>query len=76
MNALFPTIFSGMIVLSVALLVIGVVKPKWIHFWQKRPGRLTIIAIAFTLLVVGLSEAGEMRPAGMNDVEAVLPAMC
>ena len=74
MDALFPTIFSGMIVLSVALLVIGVVKPKWIHFWQQRPGRLTIIAIALTLLVVGLSEAGEMRPAGMNDAETVQPA--
>ncbi len=74
MNALFPTIFSGMIVLSVALLAVGLVKPEWIRFGTKQPGRPTIIAIAFTLLVVGLSEAGEMRPAGMNDVEAVLPA--
>jgi polyhydroxybutyrate depolymerase len=74
MDALLPTIFSGMIVLSVALLVIGVVKPKWIHFWQKRPGCLTITAIALILLVIGLSEAGEIRPAGMNDVETLQPA--
>ena len=73
MNALFPTFFSGIMVLSAALLVIGIVKPKWIHFWQQRPGRLTIIAIALTLLVVGLSEAREMRPAGMDDAETVQP---
>ena len=73
MNALFPTFFSGMIVLSAALLVIGIVKLEWIHFWQQRPGRLTIIAVALTLSVVGLSEAGEIRPAGMHDADAVQP---
>ncbi len=46
MNALFPTIFSGMIVLSVALLVIGIVKPEWIRFGQKQPSRPTIIAVS------------------------------
>ena len=62
-----------MIVLSAALLVIGIVKPKWIHFRQQRPGRLTIIAVALTLSVVGLSEAGDIRPAGMHDADAVQP---
>jgi polyhydroxybutyrate depolymerase len=72
MNALFPTFFSGMIVLSAALLVIGIVKLEWIHFWQQRPGRLTIIAVALTLLVVGLSEAGEIRSTGLSEAAPLL----
>lgn len=73
MNALFPTIFSGMIVLSVALLVVGIVKPEWIRFGQKQPGRPTIIAVAISLFVIGLSGAGAIQPAGKNNSEVVKP---
>ncbi|TKB92476.1 MAG: poly(3-hydroxybutyrate) depolymerase [Nitrospira sp.] len=50
------------------------VRSKWIGFGEKRPGCPMSTAIALILLVVGFSEAGEVRAAGMNDVEAVPPA--
>jgi len=66
-------IFKVLTVLSVALLVVGIVKPEWIRFGQKQPGRPTIIAVALSLLVIGLSGVGAIQPAGKNNVEAVKP---
>jgi polyhydroxybutyrate depolymerase len=74
MNTLLFVIFKVMIVYSVALLVVGFFRPEWLRFGQKQPGHPTIIAVVVSLLVVGLSEAGEIRPAGMNDAEAMQPA--
>jgi polyhydroxybutyrate depolymerase len=73
MNESFLTIFRVLTVLSVALLVVGIVKPEWIRFGQKQPGRPTIIAVAVSLLVIGLSGAGAIQPARDNNAEAVKP---
>ena len=61
-------------VLSMVLVMVGIVRSKWLRFGGKRPGCLTIIAIAVILLVIGLSEAGEVRAAGMKDVDTVRSA--
>jgi polyhydroxybutyrate depolymerase len=66
-------IFRVLTVLSVALFVVGIVKPEWIRFGQKQPGRPTIIALAVSLLVVGLSGASAIQPAGNNNFEAAKP---
>ena len=71
MNALLPTIFSGMIVLSVALLVIGIVKPEWVRFGEKQLNQTTIVAIAIGALMIGLIVLGVIQYAGKNDTEAV-----
>jgi polyhydroxybutyrate depolymerase len=71
MNALFPTIFSGMIVLSVALLVIGIVKPEWVCFGKKQLNRTTIVAVAIGLLLIGVIGEGTIQYAGRSDAEAV-----
>ncbi len=73
MNESLFMIFRVLTVLSVALLVVGIVKPEWICFGQKQPGRPTIIAVALSLLVIGLSGVGAIQPAGKNNVEAVKP---
>jgi polyhydroxybutyrate depolymerase len=70
MNA-FVMIFRVLAFLSVALLVVGIVKPEWIRFGHKQPGRPTIIAVAVSLLVIGLSGAGAIQPAGKNHAEVV-----
>jgi polyhydroxybutyrate depolymerase len=74
MNESLSIIFRVLTVLSVALLVVGIVKPEWIRFGQKQPGRPTIIAVALSLLVIGLSGAGAIQPAGKNNPEVVKPA--
>ena len=58
-------------VISVALFVVGIIKPEWIRFGQKQPDRPTIIAVAGSLLVIGLLGAGVIQPVGKNNVEAV-----
>ena len=73
MNESFVMIFRILAFLSVALLVVGIVKPEWIRFGQKPLGRSTIIAIAVSLLVIGLSGAGVIQPVGKNNAEAVKP---
>ena len=73
MNESLLMIFRVLTVLSVALLAVGIVKPEWIRFGQKRPGRPTIIAVALSLLVIGLSGAGAIQPAGKNNAEVVKP---
>jgi len=69
----FVMIFRVLTVLSVALLVVGIVKPEWVRFRRKQPGRPTIIAVALSLLVIGLSGAGAIQPTGNNNAEAVKP---
>ncbi len=71
MNAMFPMIFSVTIVLSVALLVIGIVKPEWVRFGKKELNRTTIVAVAIGVLLMGVIGAGAIRYAGRNDTEAV-----
>ena len=73
MNEPLLMVLKVLIVLSVALLVVGIVKPEWIRFGQKQPGRPTIIAVAVSLLVIGLSGVGAIQPAGKNNAEVVKP---
>ncbi len=71
MNESLLMTFRVLTVLSVALLVVGIVRPEWIRFGQKQPGRPTIIAVAVSLLVIGLSGVGAIQPAGKNNAEDV-----
>ena len=73
MNESLLVIFRVLTVLSAALLVVGIVRPEWIRFGHKQPGRPTIIAIAVSLLVIGLSGASVIQPVGKNNAEAVKP---
>lgn len=73
MNESLLMIFRVLTVLSVALLVVGIVKPEWIRFGQRQLGRPTIIAVAVSLLVIGLSGASVIQPVGKNNAEAVKP---
>jgi polyhydroxybutyrate depolymerase len=71
MTESFSMIFRTLTILSVALLVVGIVKPEWIRVGRKQPGRPTIIAVAVSLLVIGLSGAGVIPSIGKNNIETV-----
>ena len=73
MNESLFMIFRVLTVLSVALLVVGIVKPEWVRLGKRQPGRPTIIAVALSLLVIGFSGAGAIQPAGKNNAETVNP---
>ena len=71
MNESLFMIFRVLTVISVALLVVGIVKPEWVRFGQKQFRRPTIIAIAVSLLVIGLSGAGVIPSIGKNNIETM-----
>lgn len=73
MIALLVITFRVMILLSVALLVVGISKPDWLRFRQKQPSRITIAAVAIGILIIGCIGAGAIQYAGKNDAEAVNP---
>jgi polyhydroxybutyrate depolymerase len=71
MNELLPMIFRVLTVLSVALLVVGIVKPEWIRLGQKKLTRTTIVAVAIGLLMIGLFGVGAIQFTGKKNTEAI-----
>lgn len=58
MNTLIYYSFS-LLFLSVLVLLIGMIKPKWILIWMERPGRLPIIMISMVLFMIFAVMFGE-----------------
>ncbi len=42
---------KALVVLSFLILLIGMIKPKWILFWMKEPNRLLVSCIALILFM-------------------------
>lgn len=55
------TIYHGisLILLSILLLIVGLIKPKWILFWMEAPTRLIIAGISMVMFMVGAVMYGE-----------------
>lgn len=47
------------LIISFLVLIVGLIKPKWLLFWMEKPGRLPIVAIAMLLFMVGATLFGE-----------------
>lgn len=58
MNTLIYYSFNVMI-LAVIILIVGMIKPKWILLWMDKPGRLPIMAIAGAIFMAGAGMFGE-----------------
>ncbi|QSA95559.1 hypothetical protein [Methylococcus sp. EFPC2] len=44
-------ILRGVVALAGLIFIVGMIKPKWILFWMKRPDRLTVTMIAMLLFM-------------------------
>lgn len=44
-------LFKVLVVISLLILIIGLIKPKWVLFWMKQPDRLTITAVSLLLFM-------------------------
>lgn len=58
MNTMIYYSFNVMI-LAVIILIVGLIKPKWILLWMDKPGRLPIMAIAGAIFMAGAVMFGE-----------------
>lgn len=58
MNTLIYYSFNVMI-LAVVVLIVGMIKPKWILLWMDKPGRLPVTAIAGAIFMAGAVMFGE-----------------
>lgn len=54
-DAVMVAIFKALIVLSVLILIIGLIKPKWVLFWMKEPNRLAITSMALILFMASVT---------------------
>ena len=44
-------LLKALVVLSILILIIGLIKPKWILFWMKEPNRIIVSGIALLLFM-------------------------
>jgi hypothetical protein len=58
MNTLIYYSFN-LAILAVVLLIVGLIKPKWLFFWMDDPGRFPPVFLASALLMAALTMFGE-----------------
>ncbi len=58
MNTLIYYSFSILFV-SLLVLIVGLIKPKWVFLWMDKPGRLPVIMMASILFMIGAVMFGE-----------------
>jgi hypothetical protein len=60
-----------LVVLAVLILIIGLIRPKWVLFWMKEPDRLSITALAMALFMGGWTGIAKMtmKPKEVNHGE-------
>lgn len=49
----------NILIISGLVLIVGLIKPKWLLFWVENPGRMPIIMIASVLFMIGMTVFGE-----------------
>ncbi|OAI21400.1 MULTISPECIES: hypothetical protein [Methylomonas] len=58
MNTLIYYSFN-LLILTLVLLLVGLIKPKWLLFWMDKPGRLPIIFVCTGLFMTSAVMYGE-----------------
>lgn len=58
MNTLIYYSFN-VFVLSLIVLIVGLIKPKWILLWMDKPGRMPVAIIAAVLFMIAAVMFGE-----------------
>ena len=49
--AVAVAMLKALVVLSILILIVGLIKPKWILFWMKEPNRIMVSGIALILFM-------------------------
>ena len=54
-TAVLVAVLKALIVLSIIILIIGLIKPKWVLFWMKEPTRIMASSIALNLFMASVT---------------------
>lgn len=49
----------NILILSVLVLIVGMIKPKWIFLWMEKPGRMEVAMIASVIFMIAAVMFGE-----------------
>lgn len=65
------TLYHGisLILLSVLLLIVGLIKPKWILFWMNEPTRIMIVGVGMVMFMIGAVLFGEGNKAKQLELQ-------
>ena len=59
-SAILFAIFKALVVFSVLVLILGLIKPKWVLFWMKEPNRVMASGVALFLFMASWTGLTEM----------------
>lgn len=67
-----------LIILTALFLIFGLIKPKWVLFWMKKPDRIWVLVITLILFMASMTLYGEanrrIREAQQASVSQQAPA--
>ncbi len=60
----------NLLILAILVLVVGLIKPKWLLFWMEQPHRFVIVALASVLLMAAaiLFAEGNRQNSPLSEV--------
>ncbi|MFO1418513.1 MAG: hypothetical protein U1E83_07555 [Methylotetracoccus sp.] len=60
-----------LVALSVLVLIIGMIRPKWVLFFLKNPDRLSVTAVAMAMFMIGMTGIAKLtlKPRSPTPVE-------
>ncbi len=63
--------FKVLVILSLVILIVGMIKPKWIFFWMEKPDRLLVSTVALLLFMVAWTAIAKLTltPQAKNVME-------
>lgn len=64
----------NLFVLSVGILIVGLIKPKWLLFWMDQPNRFIIVGVSVILFMAAAIMFGEGNKQGAPLSEVVQTA--
>jgi hypothetical protein len=62
-TAVLVAALKALIVLSIIILILGLIKPKWVLFWMKEPSRILVSCIALVMFMGAMTGWSEFNVA-------------
>lgn len=70
-TAIIVALFKALVVLSVLVLILGLIKPKWVLFWAKEPNRILASGVALVMFMGSMTGWSyyEVKPKAKTERE-------